>query len=703
MESRVICIAATSLNQWAMEFEGNYQRIRESILEAKLQKARYRFGPELEICGYGCSDHYFEPDTEFHCWQVLAKLLADETLSDIIIDIGMPVTHRSCMYNCRLIVLNGQILGIVPKQNLANDGGNYREMRYFVAWRGSGTEDFRLPEIIRNVNGQKTVPIGLILFRTLETAFGVEICEDMWVSDNPHVQLYLQGAELVFNSSASHFSIKKYWSRRLLASGASSKYGGLYGFCNAHGCDGDRLYFEGETLFALNGQLVAMGEMFALEDIKVLTCAVDLNDIRGSRKTILSSSNAAQALQMTKSIKIVDIDFSLVPSDSMSLELATLVTPRILSPEEEISLAPAMWLWDYLRRSGMAGFFLPLSGGIDSASVACIVGFMSKHIMEKVADNNLKVIADVRKVVGDSSYIPKSREELVGKLFYTCYMGTKNSSDFTKTSATNLAKAIGSSHTNIVIDTVIDALIKVFHSATNFLPKFKVHGGTRSENLAMQNLQARIRMVFAYCFAQLMVYVTTGKERGLLVLGSGNVDEALRGYLTKYDCSSADINPIGGISKTDLRKFVRYAGEELNIPVLKEIYNAPPTAELEPLLDGQIQQTDEQDMGMTYEELSMFGRLRKVNKCGPYSMYLRLLNAWKHLSPVEVASKVKHFFTMYSINRHKQTVLTPSVHMENYSPDDNRFDLRQFLYNVRWPWQFRTIDEHVQTLDTSEN
>jgi hypothetical protein len=44
-----------------------------------------------------------------------------------------------------------------------------------------------------------------------------------------------------------------------------------------------------------------------------------------------------------------------------------------------------------------------------------------------------------------------------------------------------------------------------------------------------------------------MLYDATG---WLLVLGSANVDEALRGYLTKYDCSSADINPIGGISKT---------------------------------------------------------------------------------------------------------------------------------------------------------
>ena len=40
-----------------------------------------------------------------------------------------------------------------------------------------------------------------------------------------------------------------------------------------------------------------------------------------------------------------------------------------------------------------------------------------------------------------------------------------------------------------------------------------------------------------------------GRSGFLLVLGSANVDECLRGYLTKYDCSAADINPIGGISK----------------------------------------------------------------------------------------------------------------------------------------------------------
>ena len=59
----------------------------------------------------------------------------------------------------------------------------------------------------------------------------------------------------------------------------------------------------------------------------------------------------------------------------------------IHDPVEEIALAPALWLWDYLRRSkGARGFFLPLSGGADSASVAAIVGSMSRLVYRKARE-----------------------------------------------------------------------------------------------------------------------------------------------------------------------------------------------------------------------------------------------------------------------------------------------------------------------------
>lgn len=64
---------------------------------------------------------------------------------------------------------------------------------------------------------------------------------------------------------------------------------------------------------------------------------------------------------------------------------------------------------------------------------------------------------------------------------------------------------------------------------------------------------------------------------------------SLRGYLTKYDCSSADINPIGGISKTDLKAFIAYAQVAFELPVLETFLNATPTAELEPITKEYVQ------------------------------------------------------------------------------------------------------------------
>lgn len=101
---------------------------------------------------------------------------------------------------------------------------------------------------------------------------------------------------------------------------------------------------------------------------------------------------------------------------------------------------------------------------------------------------------------------------------------------------------------DVKIDIIVSAVVSFFTTFTGKTPKFKVEGGSSAENLALQNIQARLRMVVSFLFAQLLPWVR-GRDGFLLVLGSANVDEGLRGYLTKYDCSSADINPIGGISK----------------------------------------------------------------------------------------------------------------------------------------------------------
>ncbi|KFK35811.1 hypothetical protein AALP_AA4G040300 [Arabis alpina] len=55
---RLLKVATCNLNQWAMEFECNMKNIKASITEAKASGAVIRLGPELEITGYGCEDHF---------------------------------------------------------------------------------------------------------------------------------------------------------------------------------------------------------------------------------------------------------------------------------------------------------------------------------------------------------------------------------------------------------------------------------------------------------------------------------------------------------------------------------------------------------------------------------------------------------------------------------------------------------------------
>jgi len=70
-----------------------------------------------------------------------------------------------------------------------------------------------------------------------------------------------------------------------------------------------------------------------------------------------------------------------------------------------------------------------------------------------------------------------------------------------------------------------------------------------------------------------------------------------------------------------------YSDINISIPS-SSVINAIPTAELRPLEEGQVTQTDENEIGLTYEELSVMGRLRRPGSCGPYSMFIELTTTW---------------------------------------------------------------------------
>ena len=394
-----LCSLATcNLNQWALDFDGNLERIIKSIEVAKEKGAKFRLGPELEISGYSCEDHFLEMDTYMHCDQSLAAILDSGVTCGILCDIGMPVLHNNVRYNCRVFCLDNRILLIRPKIFMADDG-NYRERRFFTSWKDTGVlEDHNLSDVLRKAhfrpdNGavqQTCVPFGIATIATMETVIASEICEELWTADSPHIALALAGVEIICNGSGSHHELRKLNSRLSLIKSATSKCGGAYLYSNHRGCDGNRMYFDGCSLVCVNGEVVVQASQFSLKDVEVALAIVDLNEIRSYRS---GSSSFQEQSSSAKKIPQIDLrTFSLrahTGHQNLLLSPSAPVSVRIHSPEEECALGPACWMWDYLRRSGASGFLLPLSGGADSSSGVyyCLHYYIRSLIIDVDIDN----------------------------------------------------------------------------------------------------------------------------------------------------------------------------------------------------------------------------------------------------------------------------------------------------------------------------
>lgn len=132
------------------------------------------------------------------------------------------------------------------------------------------------------------------------------------------------------------------------------------------------------------------------------------------------------------------------------------------------------------------------------------------------------------------------------------------------------------------IPTMTIALDEAFRSLMKVLPG---SGDPDTKRLAEANVKVRLRMVTLYYIANRFHY---------LVVGTGNRSETSVGYFTKYGDGGTDIQPLGNLLKSQVRELAIYLG------VPAEIIEKPPSAGL---WKGQ---TDEEEMGISYEELDRY-------------------------------------------------------------------------------------------------
>ena len=139
--------------------------------------------PELCLTGYTCGDLFLQPALLGAALDAL-KFLMDKRVSTAFV-VGLPLEIDGQLYNCAAVVSGGR-LGLVPKEYLPNHAEFY-EARWFAPGHAA-------PASV-SLFGQ-TAPIGQqLVFDCGSFAFGVEICEDLWVPEQPSARLAKAGEE----------------------------------------------------------------------------------------------------------------------------------------------------------------------------------------------------------------------------------------------------------------------------------------------------------------------------------------------------------------------------------------------------------------------------------------------------------------------------------------------------------------------------
>lgn len=202
----------------------------------------------------------------------------------------------------------------------------------------------------------------------------------------------------------------------------------------------------------------------------------------------------------------------------------------VYSQETLIKDRIVQWLRDQVRKAKASGLMVGMSGGVDSSLVAVLA----------------------KEAMG---------QNLLG-LILPCHSQAEDVED-----AKMVAQAFSVSTHYLDLSPVYDLLVSIFPG---------------EETVPRANIKPRLRMITLYYFANLHNY---------LVAGTGNKSELLVGYFTKYGDGGVDLLPLGGLTKTQVRRLAA----ELGIP--EKILAKPPTAGLWP------GQTDEGELGITYEEL----------------------------------------------------------------------------------------------------
>lgn len=354
---------------------------------------------------------------------------------------------------------------------------------------------------------------------------GFSVCEDAWFEDEHHGRRFyandpaldLKGADLVINISASPFEINKRARRQELLADFVKRIGAPLIYVNQVGANDEILFDGGSLIYTAKGDVAHEMPSFR-EGLSVVDLSIDAS---GSLREVAS--------------------WTMVDGHEKTWDKMFIGAQKHDDEMELLHKALVTGIRDYFRKTGFKKAVLGLSGGIDSAVVACLAA-------EALGPRN---------VLGVS-------------------MPSQYSSTHSLTDAEELARAVGLEY----------RILSLKFICTTLLMELKPAFQGAAPDATEENIQARLRGT--------MLMALANKRNGL-VLTTGNKSELGVGYCTTYGDMAGALAPLGDVYKTSVYKLARYINSHQKwIP--ESSITKPPSAELRP------NQTD-QDSLPPYEVL----------------------------------------------------------------------------------------------------
>lgn len=493
--------------------------------------------PELSLTGYTCGDLFRDRTLILGAERALRNLMERTKDLNLLAVVGLPVAAGADLYNAAAVFCRGELLGLAAKSNIPNYTEFY-EARYFTP----------SPEYREVTLCGETVPLGSRLIFPCENApelvVGVEICEDLWVSDPPSAALARAGATLILNPSASDEIIGKSPYRRMLVNSQSGRLISAYVYADAgEGESTTDLIYTGHNIIAENGTVLAESTQFYTG---LTTADVDLQRIHQERLRTTTWTNGPEAAAIPFVMEF--------PSFRLERKIPPLpfVPDDVRDLNERCELILNMQAWGLKKRlahTGVKDVAIGVSGGLDSTLALLVIA--RAFDLQKLDRKGIHAIS----------------------------MPGFGTTSRTKSNAQRLSELLGVQYQEIPIHAAVDQHFK------------DISHDPAVQDVTYENSQARERT---------QILMDIANQNGGFVIGTGDLSELALGWAT----FNGDIMSMYGINcsipKTLVRHLVRHvadtASDDLRA-VLEDVLDTPVSPELLPPVDGKIAQKTENIVG----------------------------------------------------------------------------------------------------------